>query len=533
MSRENKELYEFGDFRLDVAERKLCRLSGKMNGLLPEKAFQTLVYLIRNSGTLVGKQELLSAVWPDTIVEENNLGKAIHAIRQHLGEKGGANSYIETVPKHGYRFIAEVKRIEIDKEDNAPFVSSSVESKHSATGQPSNMQAETLPAGRSNSYSFAVIAAIVVIAAAGLWLAIKWQQGSVPNESAVSNIAESRSPAHDLYLRGKVKIANENRTDTIEAIKILEDAVTVDPNLAEAYTLLARGYNTMAFKYSTGDERKKYHENAEIAIEKALDLNPNMAEVHFARGLILWSNTRGFPHEKAIQSYKRSLALDPGQHETWHQLSLVYSHIGLLDEASQAVEKALEINPDNTLARFRAGVYVAYKGRFDEAISIFKTVPRDFTTLLVDRSMAEALIQSGQLAEAERITDKYLREFPQDEGGSFTSLRALLLARAGKENEAENAIAQAIEIGSGYGHYHHTAYNIASAYAAMNRPEEAVKWLEYAADNGFPNYPYFDVDPNLDNIRRHPRFVEFMAKLKPQWERFENEFGGSNAYPAG
>ena len=92
MLRENKELYEFGNFRLDVGERKLYCISGESNGSLPEKAFQTLVYLVRNSGTLVGKQELLSAIWPDTIVEENNLGKAIHAIRQHLGEKSRVSS---------------------------------------------------------------------------------------------------------------------------------------------------------------------------------------------------------------------------------------------------------------------------------------------------------------------------------------------------------------------------------------------------------------------------------------------------------
>ncbi len=525
MSRENKELYEFGDFRLDVAERKLWRIDGESNGSLPEKAFQTLVHLVRNGGTLVGKQELLSAVWPDTIVEENNLGKAIHAIRQQLGEKGGANSYIETVPKHGYRFVAEVRRIETaaveEREDNAHSTVHLAATKEEIARQPNDIGAEALPKRRSNSYQLVIIAATAVIAAGSLWLAVKWLQGTLPNESLRSGTNELRSPAHDLYLRGKVKVANENRTDTLEAIKILEEAVALDPNLAEAHALLARGYNTMAFKYSTGDERKKYHENAEVEIEKALELNPNMAEVHFARGLILWSNTRGFPHEMAIQSYKRSLALDPGQHETWHQLSLVYSHIGLLDEASQAVEKALEINPNNTLARFRAGVYVAYKGRFDEAVAIYKTIPRDFTTLLVDRSMAEALIQSGHLAEAERITDEYLREFPQDEGGSFTSLRALLLAKAGKESESEEAIRQAIEIGSGYGHFHHTAYNIASAYAAMNKPDDAVKWLEYAADNGFPNYSYFEIDPNLNNIRNHPRFTEFMARLKPQWERFK------------
>ena len=534
MWRETKELYEFGDFRLDVGERKLWRLNGDSNGSLPEKAFQTLVYLVRKSGTLVGKEELLSAIWPDTIVEENNLGKAIHAIRQYLGDRGGVTSYIETVPKHGYRFVAEVRRIDagdgIQEEDAKPVGSGPPESEPAIPAE----QERIASGGRSHSYRTAIIAAAFVIAAVGgIWVIPKWLQGSQSNGFAVSNSGETRSPAYDLYLRGKVKVANEDRTDTLDAIRVLEEAVRVDPNLAEAHALLARGYNTMAFKYSAGEERKKYHENAEVAIEKALDLNPNMAEAHFARGLILWTNTRGFPHEKAVQSYERSLALDPGQDETWHQLSLVYSHIGLLEEAEQAVDKALEINPNNTLARFRAGVYVAYQGRFDEAISVFKTVPRDFTALLVDRSMAEALIQDGQLAEAEKLTDEHLREFPQDEGGSFTSLRALLLAKSGKGSEAEQSIGRAIEIGSGYGHFHHTAYNIASAYAAMNRPDEAVKWLEYAADNGFPNYPYFEIDPNLDNIRKHPRFTDFMVKLKPRWELYKSEFGASKANPAG
>ena len=112
MKNEQKELYEFGDFRLDVGERKVERLDGKSNGSLPEKAFKTLVHLVRNKGALVEKDELFSSVWPDTVVEENNLGKAIHAIRHFLGDNAGDHTYIETVPKHGYRFIADVQRIE-------------------------------------------------------------------------------------------------------------------------------------------------------------------------------------------------------------------------------------------------------------------------------------------------------------------------------------------------------------------------------------------------------------------------------------
>ncbi len=456
-----RESFEFGDFFLDVGERKLVRRDGVTNGPLPEKAFQTLVHLVRHGGTLLTKEELLLTVWPDTIVEENNLGKAIHAIRHCLGERIGEQKYIETVPKHGYRFVAKVRRIFDD------------------TDHP---------------------------------LAVQVAQDVIGHPT--------RSPAYDLYLRGKVKAGSENREDTEAAIKVLEAAVAIDPNLAGAYAQLARAYNTVAFKFSSETQAKVYHENAEVAILKSLALDPELAEGHFARGLILWTKTKGFPHEQAIQSYKRSLELDPDDDETHHQLSMVYSHVGLLNEAQERVRHALEINPNNTMARFRVGVYDAYQGKFEDAINVFKTIPRDVSPLLVDRCMADVFVQIGRLKEAEEIVERYLEKHPNDEGGSFTSVKAVLLAKRGKTLEAEAAIYRAVEVGHSFGHFHHTAHNIASAYAAMKRPEDAVHWLESASDEGFPNPTYFAIDPNLVTIRHHPRFVDLMAKLQPQWQRF-------------
>lgn len=525
MPSETKEIYEFGPYRLDVGQHRFERSDGVTNSPLPEKAFQTLVFLVRNQGRLVTKSELLDAIWPDTAVEENNLNKSIHAIRHALGEKPREQKYIETVSKHGYRFVADVRRVDTADGPTAP-----------ENGYAAKIGDDLFEPNREqfrNAFYFKTAAVVVLSCATGIggWLVIDGLQATKPpipsasihseTSSSKNMPTDSRSPAYDLYVRGKVKVASENREDTEAAIKVLEEAVALDPNFAEAYAQLARGYNTMAFKYSSDSDRKRYHENAEVAIEKALALNSNLAEAHFARGLILWTNTKRFPHEQAIQSYKRSLALDPNLDETHHQLSLVYSHIGLLDEADQSVKKALEINPNNTLARFRTGVYIAYRGRFDDAIAAFKTIPHDFTPLLVDRSMAEALIQTGRLNEAQALVEDYLTKYPQDEGGSFTRVKALLLAKAGKEKEAEAAIQRAIQIGSGYGHFHHTAYNVASTYAVLNNPGEAVNWLEFAAENGFPNYMYFKTDPNLDNIRKYKRFTDFMITLRPQWERYK------------
>ena len=80
----------------------------------------------------------------------------------------------------------------------------------------------------------------------------------------------------------------------------------------------------------------------------------------------------------------------------------------------------------------------------------------------------------------------------------------------------------AIERGKGFGHFHHTAYYIACAYALMNKPEQAVKWLEAAADDGLPCYPLFGRDANLDSLRKDPRFVTFLAKQRQQWDRFKS-----------
>ena len=112
MSDANQELYEFGCYRLDVRERVLVQVEEGERIALPDKAFDTLCVLVRNAGRLVGKDELLKSVWVGSFVEENNLNKSIHAIRRALGDQNGEPKFIETVKKHGFRFVADVSVVE-------------------------------------------------------------------------------------------------------------------------------------------------------------------------------------------------------------------------------------------------------------------------------------------------------------------------------------------------------------------------------------------------------------------------------------
>lgn len=127
MSHERQGIYEFRAFRLDVGEHTLTRNDGVSDGALPEKAFQTLCVLVQNSGRLVSKDQLMEEVWPDSIVEENNLDKCIHSIRHALGETPELK-YIETVRKHGYRFVEAVRVVDPTAPGSRPIAINLAES---------------------------------------------------------------------------------------------------------------------------------------------------------------------------------------------------------------------------------------------------------------------------------------------------------------------------------------------------------------------------------------------------------------------
>ena len=129
VNRDTPELYEFGPFRLDPAERKLLR-DNEIVTLTP-KTFDTLLLLVRNSGHLLGKDELIGMLWPDSFVEEGNLSNNIFLLRKALGEDP---PYIETVPKRGYRFVGAMRQLPLaasprrprDSESGRSFAASSV-----------------------------------------------------------------------------------------------------------------------------------------------------------------------------------------------------------------------------------------------------------------------------------------------------------------------------------------------------------------------------------------------------------------------
>ena len=104
------QIYEFDEFRVDAAKRLLTKGIDETIPLTP-KVFDTLLYLVKNGGKVIEKDELMREIWTDSVVEENNLSQNISILRRVFGEKPGEQRFIVTVPGHGFRFVPEVTLI--------------------------------------------------------------------------------------------------------------------------------------------------------------------------------------------------------------------------------------------------------------------------------------------------------------------------------------------------------------------------------------------------------------------------------------
>src|SRR5215472_17473619 len=111
-------VYEFGGFQLDTARQKLFR-QGQPVALSP-KLLQTLVFLVENRDRTLLKDELMQALWTGTFVEEANLSQNIFLLRKALGDDRNGHSFIHTVPRRGYRFVAPVTEIETESMVSLP-----------------------------------------------------------------------------------------------------------------------------------------------------------------------------------------------------------------------------------------------------------------------------------------------------------------------------------------------------------------------------------------------------------------------------
>lgn len=107
MNRQSRQIFEFGNFRLDVERARLTK-DGELVSLAP-KAVSLLTILVKHHGRAVEKEELMETIWPGLVVEDSNLTQTVHILRKAISKHSDSNITIETLPRFGYRLIADIR----------------------------------------------------------------------------------------------------------------------------------------------------------------------------------------------------------------------------------------------------------------------------------------------------------------------------------------------------------------------------------------------------------------------------------------
>ncbi|MBI2928063.1 MAG: hypothetical protein HYY24_20505 [Verrucomicrobia bacterium] len=342
-------------------------------------------------------------------------------------------------------------------------------------------------------------------------------------ESHPAPEAPARRQATQLYRQARYLNYFEGVTNSLAAIQLLEQAVAVDDTFAKAWAALAIKYVEHFYVFDPA-KQETWGSKAFAAADTALTLDSKMAEVYVARAKLLWAPISGFQHEKALAELRQALELDWQSFAAHEFASVVCEHVGLLDEALVHARRAEELDPLSPYPLIDQAAPHLDAGNHAEALRYWQRVPSSAQyQSYVGSHWAWTLFALGDTAGAKAKVEEYFllaRNDPagEDKAGGLTAMKALLAAAAGDIDNAKLLIAVAEKKEDRYGEFHHTGYLIAATYARLRQPAETLRWLKKTAVEGFPCYPLFAKDPNLDPVRADSQVQTFLTDQAGQYE---------------
>ena len=529
-------MYEFGPFRMDPQEQVLSR-DGKAIPLSP-KLFDTLLALVRNSGHLLDKDEMLRQVWPDSFVEEGNLTKNIFLLRKIL-EDGQDVSYIETVPKRGYRFVAEVKTVQgngsgllvgeaLDQKSKA------IDSVELGPGPEDNYPKKQTP----SLSRWLIVAGAVLCIGIGTYLLVQRQATTkhpeiksiavlplqnlsgdpaqeyfadgmtetlignlaqiralrVISRTSVMSFKESKRPLPPLpeiarqlkvdgVIEGSVQRENGRVKLTIQLVHGPTDTHLWASNYERALTDVLKVQDEMA--RAIADEiRIQITPEDRARLSSAPTVNPAAHEAYLLGRFHFWKFIAE-DHQRAIEHFERAIQIDPNYAPAYAGLSMAWQMLrlqrggvkGADSQARAAVQRALELN-DRLAEAYVAQGHLQLFHDWDwngAENSMRRALELDPNNLDAHFNYALVHLAVGRFPRA--IAEIQAAEQLDPLSHQVQIIFGRILLHAGKHEEALPRVKQAIEREPRSSNAH---VRLAEIYEAMGRYTEALETYEKA-----------------------------------------------------
>lgn len=570
MSNESKELYEFGDFRLEVAERRLWK-SGQLLAT-PPKVFDLLSVLVRNANSLVEKDELLATLWPGAFVEESNLSVNISALRRLLGDAAGDSAFIETVPKRGYRFIAPLKTplppaAKPESVAVLPFLpigssgaaeslglgiadavttrlaaAKSIEVRSTSLvapfSQPSRdplaiartLKVDAILDGRVQTVKDRLrVTAQLLRTQDGHQLWAKtfddtfsnifhvqdeiadhaMRALAMPFDTAPASRRVTSNPlAYQHYLQGQFLTAKRLHAATESAIASFEAAIAEDSFYPLPYAALAHSYLIRAGEGWEGNLREK----AKSAALRAVNLDDQLAESQLALGEVLMR--ADWDWAGAERAFRKAITLDDRLAPAHAALSTLWTSLGRHDQALEEIRTACRLDPNMPTWQADLAWTLLFAGKTDEAIlEGQRAVALDAWSYSARRQLAKAYLFAGRLPEAAVEARKALEINGSRRMRVLTEL-AKIYAAANDRAHLESSLTELDRMSKDQIREPFPHYETAVLHLARHRRDDALRELSLALDKRISRVLWMRQDPELQPLHGDQRFNQLVERLR-------------------
>jgi DNA-binding winged helix-turn-helix (wHTH) protein/Flp pilus assembly protein TadD len=566
--------YEFDGFRLDAERRQLRSPSGELLDV-PARAFDTLVFLVEQRNEVVSKERLMKAVWPRSIVEENNLTQAISALRRLLGDERTEPRFVLTVPGRGYRFVARVT------ESAAPVASPS-------------------PSGRLDSVAILPFKSLLPgqdnpALELGMADTLIGEISTLPNlrVSPLGTVRRYASPDQDpiragaelgvaAVLEGSIQTQGERLRVTARLLSVqdgqslwagrfdesVSDVFTIQDSIAArvicalrpalserpaARSSTRQTQNLSAYRFYIAGLFQQMRRDldglpeAVRSFQAAIQADPRY--VRAWAGLSVSLAVQGvfgtqppksvFPRAK--EAALHAIALDPNSPEGLGALGHVLVQYEYhYTEGHRYYLRARELDVNNAHLQLWIAINEAHLGRLDPAVEeIRRAIEIEPKTLAFSavlgmllyyrRSYDEAIAHLQHLVDIEPQFDQartflgkaWLRKGDPDRALEHFNARAS--TAPGSFGDLACAYAQAGRLADARREIERlrklgengfgVAYDLAAVHVLLDDVPEACRYLELALDDRSQMIGFLSVDPALDRLRSEPRFANVYRRL--------------------
>ncbi len=326
----------------------------------------------------------------------------------------------------------------------------------------------------------------------------------VPSALAALNQTSAIDPAvYDEYLLGRQALNQMTGPAFLRAVTHFEKAIRLDPKYALAYAGLADAYDLQPW-WGMSPPREALSKGR-AAAQKALELEPNLAEAHNSLGFVQLYFDWDLP--AAERSFRRAIELRPGFALAHYWYAGMLSAAGRHDQAIASVQRAQALDPFSELVNSDAGWYFFFARRYDEAIAqCRRTIAMQPNFAWTYACIYEAQIQKGQLAGAVETSRKLLelqRTPPEKIAGLL----------AGKPEEALHRLRRfVLEQGANQKAGYKSSFQFALTYISLGETQRALAALEQALHDRDSAIVNIRTDPRLDPLRSDPRFADLIRK---------------------